>query len=305
MSPFPQSGFALISVVVVLFVLAAVAALISMESPLETELVASDAEHADALYVAQAGLSHAKWAAEQSGCTVYNDLPDTPFGAHTYNASFAPATSSPVAILANGTTAAGTTAAYQRNDVRIFDMANAQTVEIQPAGGEGDDAWIYEWQPTINRGSAPILDVHSYWSDSRARGLVRFDVSAIPPEAKITSAVLELEADNVSDTGGVVDVRRLNAAWDQDAVTWNERQSGVPWTTPGADFDNQIIASTDVGPGASGWHQWDLSTLVQAWVDGSYPNHGVIISLDTLGKGTEFNSSDTGGSPSGPKLTIN
>jgi Tfp pilus assembly protein PilV len=299
-----QSGFALISVVVVLFVLAAVAALISMESPLETELVASNAEHTHALYVAQAGLSHAKWAAEHSGCANYNDVPDTAFGANRYNASFAPATSSPVAILATGTTAAGTTAAYKRNDVRIFDMANAQTLEMQPDGTDGEDSWISEWQTTQNRGNSPNLDVNHYWAGERVRTLLKFDVSEIPPAAKITSAVLELSADNASETGGVVDARRLTAAWDEDAVTWNERQSGVPWTTPGGDFESEIFASTDVAPGASGWNQWDVSTLVQAWADGSYANHGVIISLDTLGRGTEFESSDIPSETDRPKLTI-
>jgi hypothetical protein len=97
----------------------------------------------------------------------------------------------------------------------------------------------------------------------RKRILLRFDLTGLPPHASISQATLRLYQE--SEGVGSVDlsVRRVIHSWQELSATWNDR----PLIT------NDSFASTACGTEA-GWRTWDVTSLVQLWQDGSYPNYG-------------------------------
>ena len=72
------------------------------------------------------------------------------------------------------------------------------------------------------------------------RGLIKFDLTGIPAGSTITSAKLCLysssEAIVTGDTG-YYGAYRVTTAWTESGSTWNSSDTGVPWTSPGGDFE--------------------------------------------------------------------
>ncbi len=86
-----QQGFLLITVVIVLVVLAAMALNLSSSTSLDNALVANHAENTTLDYLSESGMTHAKWLlAHNTSCTGYTNLPVTPFGAGSYSATVVP-----------------------------------------------------------------------------------------------------------------------------------------------------------------------------------------------------------------------
>ncbi|KYF89694.1 hypothetical protein BE20_19870 [Sorangium cellulosum] len=77
-----------------------------------------------------------------------------------------------------------------------------------------------------------------------------------------------------------VRIHRITAPWREDAVTWNNFA---------ASYDADVEAElTWIGPYDM---SADLTGLVQAWVDGTAPNHGFLVEEDPTGR-TSYRSSD-------------
>lgn len=85
-------------------------------------------------------------------------------------------------------------------------------------------------------------------------------------------------------------------------ASWNYEDGATPWSTPGADFGSPLAVAT----GVPGWMNWSLTSLVQGWVSGSTPNHGVVLteSSEIAGVLHHFVSSDSPATPFRPTLTI-
>ena len=92
--------------------------------------------------------------------------------------------------------------------------------------------------------------------------------SAIPPGATLTSASLNLYVWQVSDK--TVNAHRVTADWDEMVITWNNF---------GGAFDAAVEASLLVDAG--GYHSFDVTALVQAWLDGTHPNYGFLLEQGT------------------------
>ena len=109
-----------------------------------------------------------------------------------------------------------------------------------------------------------------------------------------------------------------NNPWDNSAsgADSNSSADGVPWTTPGGDL-NRI---TDFGHGANGiiatqqlagfnsandLVEFDITTVVNAWLNGSLPNYGIAMVI-TQGQYTEylFASSEARDETTRPALVI-
>ena len=99
-------GFVMIAVLVTLVLVAAVALLLATQGTGEADRAGRGTEALQAEYVAQAAIEHALWEADRNACAAY-DLPATPFGAHSYSASFSPANGSPTTVTATATLASG------------------------------------------------------------------------------------------------------------------------------------------------------------------------------------------------------
>lgn len=133
-----------------------------------------------------------------------------------------------------------------------------------------DDTYIYHVKPGFNYGGETLIQIRPEYN-GEMRGLLRFDLSAIPAGAMITSATLYLNAVD-GNNGHVNSVYRVTTGWNEATATWT-----FPWNLPGGDFEDQtLIATFEIG--ASGCAiPVDLTGLVSAWVDGTYENEGILI----------------------------
>ncbi len=159
--------------------------------------------------------------------------------------------------------------------------AEGAVVTLQPGPSGVKDTWIYDVEDYS----------HGDWGELRAnqtsvhdqRILIEFtDLSAIPTGATINSASLELyKYDEYSSASVTLDARRITSAW-AESVTYSTQP------TVGATVED----STTVSGLINQWFSWDLTSLVQDWMDGVVPNYGVTIYDHGSGLYMRFVSSD-------------
>jgi hypothetical protein len=93
-----------------------------------------------------------------------------------------------------------------------------------------------------------------------------------------------------------VRVHRITAPWDQATVTYNNF---------GEAFDPTVAGSFYTKSSVAGWYSADVTSLVQGWVNGAYPNDGLFLEQ---GIGTAFNryrsSDSTGNATLLPQLVV-
>lgn len=213
---------------------------------------------------------------------------------------------SPVTIKATGTLDNGVnrnlkdklTAAYQPTTV----------TSVDPVG----DVYLKQDGPTSNFGASSDLWVEDPGGSNKAdNSLLRFNMTSIPRGARVTSATLELYAywDISSGPGSSIGVHRVTRDWVEGTGTgtgasWNEREPGTSWSSGGGDYDSTAAAISDSPPSTTGWHEWDVTHLVNDWSTGTYPNQGLILVAENSTTLVGFRSSDYSNSSHRPKLTI-
>jgi uncharacterized protein (TIGR03790 family) len=168
-----------------------------------------------------------------------------------------------------------------------------------------------------NYGGDASMTLFSNGDDERI--LVAFDVSAIPADATILSARMELYCSSISWAPGFpVRVYRLTHSWTEGAsakngATYREytytdgaTTTAGDWPASGGDYDQTVqaeVSTTDIG--SLEWINWDISGLVQGWVNGMYANNGALIfHHGDFGLYSFFTKEYTGDAALRPKLTI-
>lgn len=89
----------------------------------------------------------------------------------------------------------------------------------------------------------------------------------------------------------IVNVHRITAAWAESSVTWNSFAGS---------YDSTIVGSFE---NADGWQSVDVTSLVQAWVNGTTPNYGLLLEQNGTPY-TTYNSSEYSDVSLRPKLEI-
>ena len=211
-------------------------------------------------------------------------------------------------ITASGTLANGTTHTLNRYDIVLYQPPG--TVVLQPDASEAIDTYLYEWKPDWNHGAKVSMSVSDQWT-ANEHALLRFNLSAIPRGARITEASLELNSNGSSWQSTTLTVHRVNTDWTEgsetggvgDGANWNNRDTGTAWNSAGGDYELNPVASA-VTPGAVGWVSWDITPLVNEWVNAGIPNYGLLLAPTAPGQGAAFDSSDATDAAVHPKLTI-
>ncbi|NKB35815.1 MAG: DNRLRE domain-containing protein [Gammaproteobacteria bacterium] len=294
-------GFILLPVVLAITLIAAIAFLMNRSGAIQINMADAESQAREAQYLAEAGLQHALWMANNNNCENYA-LASTNFGDHSYSASFTPTSGSPVTLSAVGTLTNGVTRTLSRNLVSIYQPS--EVLVLQPDASDGKDAEVWQQQPANNYGTEDVTWVSRNGTDV-TRTLLEFDVSTIPGSAKVLSATLSLHHKSGSGSGVPVTAHRITNSWNEDFVSWNSRENGTNWATAGVDFDSTVIATTNVGPASNTRYEWDIASLVQDWINGGYPNHGVVLSTALAGAaGEQFETSDHSNAARHPSLTI-
>jgi hypothetical protein len=87
----------------------------------------------------------------------------------------------------------------------------------------------------------------------------------VPPGASVISATFSIYVNSFADSP-TVQLHRITEPWVETLVTWNNF---------GGAFDG-AVESSFVADG-TGWRSADVTSLVQGWVDGTYPNYGILL----------------------------
>jgi hypothetical protein len=136
--------------------------------------------------------------------------------------------------------------------------------------------------------------------------LMRWDISSIPPWKTIKTAMVTVTV--INPTVGPYYAYRLNRPWCETAATWTQACSGQPWQAGGATGvadTGQTIYGTLTSTPSAGSHSFALNpALVQGWVNGTLPNHGIILRNSGTIDGLEFHARESSAAGSRPKLTI-
>lgn len=163
---------------------------------------------------------------------------------------------------------------------------DTSSVVIQPAYA---DTMIVSSAATTNYGSNVGLYVgEANDAASVSRTLIKFDLSSIPTNATITSAVLSIYmASEKSGNDRSMYAFRMLKNWGAGSATWNKRFSSTDWGTAGG-FDAADCEQTDIGSvalvaaEAIGWKTITLTAAsVQEWTAGTKSNYGLLLKMAT------------------------
>jgi len=132
------------------------------------------------------------------------------------------------------------------------------------------DASFYEGSPDTNIGAYNNLYIKSIepWYDLYSyQTALEFDLSAIPKDAVITSATLELYLHDCDEAApGLTNIgcdRQPHTDWVENEATWNVYKTGSSWTIPGGDWLNEGLVVTDVYPSYRGWVSFNVQTILE------------------------------------------
>ncbi len=157
-----------------------------------------------------------------------------------------------------------------------------------------------------NYGTSTTLRVGNVSSTTEYRSLIMFDLSSIGAENTVTLAKMQVYYDsNYGGEGVTVKAYRLVVGWDEFEVTWKNRTSSLLWTTPGSQYLEEIDSvSFPAGPG--GYYNFSVEEAVRGWVNGSYPNYGLVLLAENADEGSyvHFGSSEAAVQAQRPYLTV-
>ncbi len=155
------------------------------------------------------------------------------------------------------------------------------------------DSYIYSAQPNTNFGSAGLNIGQS--NSGTYRSLLEFDLSSIPANAVVISATLQLyhivnhaPEGNGPDMLPLIYADSLNGSWVENTVTWNNAPTSTNRGDPALDFNF-----------FPGWHDFDVSNIVDGWVSGTFSNFGLRMRGDAsvIGFGVFYSRSVAGLEP--------
>ena len=184
-----------------------------------------------------------------------------------------------------------------------------QDIESTNAGNifyPTDDSGIVQQYPANTPGALDYMTIVNE-DDGGGTGwardaLVKFDISSLPTEGIILSAIFRLYYYDWGDTnpaGRPLTCYRITSDWDEATVSWNTRPSYA--STP--------TASTPVPSSTNIWIEWDVQSDVEEFIDGTYTNYGWRVADETSWGGpsiprTRTRSKEYGQNPPELEITI-
>ena len=101
------------------------------------------------------------------------------------------------------------------------------------------------------------------------RTFLQYDLSGIPMGSTIRSAKMYVYCYYWNDNGGsgTTNIARITTDWDESTLCWNNQP----------DFEDRYLAMNMYAPHVNSWAEWDITSLVQEWCNGTHPNYGLYI----------------------------
>ncbi len=180
------------------------------------------------------------------------------------------------------------------------------TLTIQGSTSNMIDSYIKKDRTSENKGSDAKLELGKKTSSER-RDLFQFNtINTIPSNAVIQSAIFSIYKEGGDNYNLNLAVYRLTQSWTESGVTWDKRDGSNSWTTSGGTFSSTPIASVATTY-ANGYKDFNVKSLVQSWVSGTYSNYGMIVKQPNPSNETDkkyYITSSEGTSNQTPKLVI-
>ena len=165
--------------------------------------------------------------------------------------------------------------------------AETQTVVITSPNYQSNN--LSASRPDTVSANPPTLSIWNYYSYT-LKGLIRFDLASggLPADAVVQSAKLSLYITYVPTSGNFSVYSAINDNWPANvtAATWNNLNSSanpvIPWSAGRgvhtgsynpAPLSTVPLTSLDVNT----YRDWDVTSAVQGWLNGSIPNYGLLI----------------------------
>lgn len=171
------------------------------------------------------------------------------------------------------------------------------------------DTRVSFYDPNINFGNDTKMLILG--GSENVKALVRFDLSSIPASAVISSATLSLYnySHQPSINGGTVSVHPVTKPWAETQATWHIYSTGNSWAAAGMQAGGDYItgsqASIAIDTSINVWRNFDVTAMVQQWVNGAVANNGFVVRSSTYGVKPHFYSSNYLSDISlRPKLTV-
>ena len=173
---------------------------------------------------------------------------------------------------------------------------------FQPDSLTGIDTYINELSQLTNYGGVNNIRVQGV---NERRGILWFDMSSLA-DTKVIDAKLELYFYTSADASSLdISAHRITSSWAEMSVNWQMRDILNAWSSLGGDFDATALDTVSGLTNNYGWKSWNITSLVDGWVNGTYQNYGVLIYSPTaLNTWKDFYSSDYTGVSLRPKLNI-
>jgi hypothetical protein len=147
--------------------------------------------------------------------------------------------------------------------------ALAVTVELPAV----EDAGVVKIVPTFNGGGSPYFVLNSRPGGDFDHNFVLFDLSTLPADAVIDSAVFRLHV-NAAANPLDIEAGRVDGAWEEATLTWNN-QPAVTWGGAAATRNAPAVGDVD----------WPVKPLLEGWLAGTQPNYGIALRGATVGTG--------------------
>jgi len=170
------------------------------------------------------------------------------------------------------------------NPIWLADPARVYPVTIDPSFvfiaqtlGESLDCSLWG-SPNDNTNECVYADDAVGYVTSPLHTMLQFNPEqTIPANSIIQNADLALyqHSQNNTSTSVPINAYAVSRTWTRSA-TWNRYDGTNAWTTAGGDISSTVAASNTVSP-TTGWDHWYPTQLVQSWVDGSTPDHGLLL----------------------------
>jgi hypothetical protein len=231
-----QRGLVLLPVTLVLAIVGTLAYAMTRDGAMNASAVDTQYEIDQARYLAEAGVNLIRWRNEQSKCGNGAGFtgPVSAVEGGILTASGITYKKSNLGMTVTATTARGTVNTIvisEKQGVPVYDFS--QKTEISISAQNGSDTFIRK-SPSAVPANLPYLET----TEGNAHGLIKFDLSSVPPTALIGEATLRLYLGTVQSTQpGTLDIHRLLRAWPL-MMNWT---SG--WTDAGGDFTPQASAT--------------------------------------------------------------
>jgi hypothetical protein len=174
----------------------------------------------------------------------------------------------------------------------------AQT--LQPDGTAGKDCRVSSGTPTTTSGTSTTAPLAGDAGGSgMQRMLIEFNLDdfGIVSGDTINSFVLTCDHAATVSAGVIVDIHRVTAAWNEAEACWDNRTTGVPWSTGGGDYDPVAAASFTFTGVASEPVVFAIAALAQDALDSRAGILSCIIKLRSeagVGVVTNLRTSDNG-----------